>query len=169
MYANDIYRFVDRDMFMRYRGGGVGHLVTRFCNKKLAMDKHPIPHRRRSTQTGNLSVVDKDTQQPGFEGGSDGDEEEDIDKDNREDGDDEDEDTGNENKDEDEDEDEDADESEDGWGSNEDEDEDEGAGKGEDEDEDEDGQGSDKDEDEDGDEDRVGDQRFLSMLGYGAL
>jgi len=136
-------------MFMRYRGGGVGHLVTRFCNKKLAMDKHPIPWRHRRTQSGNTTAVDKDTRQPGFEDGSDGDEEDDIDNDNiehEEEEESDDEDKGNESKDE-------------------DEDEDEGAGAGERED----GLGEDEDEDKDGDQDRDGDQRILSMLGYGAL
>jgi hypothetical protein len=32
-----MYRFVDRDMIMRFRGGGVGHKATRDC-----IDDHPI-------------------------------------------------------------------------------------------------------------------------------
>ncbi|KAI0063164.1 hypothetical protein BV25DRAFT_453896, partial [Artomyces pyxidatus] len=34
--------FVDRDMFMRYRGGGVGHRGTRFCNTALLRDQHVV-------------------------------------------------------------------------------------------------------------------------------
>ncbi|KAH9017840.1 hypothetical protein EDB84DRAFT_1566683 [Lactarius hengduanensis] len=32
--------FSDRDLFMRYRGGGVGHLGTRQCNEFLLADEH---------------------------------------------------------------------------------------------------------------------------------
>ncbi|KAL5482916.1 hypothetical protein ACEPAI_9511 [Sanghuangporus weigelae] len=32
------YRFVDRDMFMRYQGGGVGHKITSHLNEKLLDD-----------------------------------------------------------------------------------------------------------------------------------
>jgi hypothetical protein len=37
-------RFVDRDHFMRQRGGGVGHLSTRHCNKVLLHDKLKLLH-----------------------------------------------------------------------------------------------------------------------------
>lgn len=33
-------RFVDRDMFMRYRGGGVGHFATREAMKPFLLDRH---------------------------------------------------------------------------------------------------------------------------------
>ncbi|KAI0056519.1 hypothetical protein BV25DRAFT_1893990 [Artomyces pyxidatus] len=34
--------FVDRDMHMRYRGGGVGHKATRYCNAVLRRDEHML-------------------------------------------------------------------------------------------------------------------------------
>jgi hypothetical protein len=37
-------RFVDRDHFMRQRGGGVGHLSTRHCNKSLLHDNIALLH-----------------------------------------------------------------------------------------------------------------------------
>ena len=38
--SNIIPRFSDRDLFMQYHGGGVGHLATRQCNRTLLADKH---------------------------------------------------------------------------------------------------------------------------------
>src|ERR1700677_883308 len=40
--SHPIPRFSDRDLFMRYRGGGIGHLATRQCNKTLLADKHTL-------------------------------------------------------------------------------------------------------------------------------
>lgn len=37
-------RFTDRDHFMRQRGGGVGHLSTRYCNNALMQDRHTLLH-----------------------------------------------------------------------------------------------------------------------------
>jgi hypothetical protein len=34
------YRFVDRDMFMRFRGGGVGHRATRQFDGLLQRERH---------------------------------------------------------------------------------------------------------------------------------
>ena len=34
------YRFVDRDMFMRFRGGGIGHKVTRDWDDILQREGH---------------------------------------------------------------------------------------------------------------------------------
>ena len=39
--------FVDRDMFMRYRGGGPCHMITRHLNKELLADSHLRRPRRR--------------------------------------------------------------------------------------------------------------------------
>jgi len=36
-------RFSDRDLFMHYRGGGVGHLATQKYSKILLADKHMDP------------------------------------------------------------------------------------------------------------------------------
>jgi hypothetical protein len=35
-----MYRFVDRDMFMRFRGGGVGHKATRGWDEFLQREGH---------------------------------------------------------------------------------------------------------------------------------
>jgi hypothetical protein len=35
-----MYRFVDRDMFMRFRGGGVGHQATRGWDEFLQREGH---------------------------------------------------------------------------------------------------------------------------------
>jgi hypothetical protein len=41
--SHPVSRFSDRDLFMRYRGGGVGHIATRQCNSALLSDKHALP------------------------------------------------------------------------------------------------------------------------------
>ena len=43
------YSFVDRDMFMRYRGGGIGHKYIREWSSRLAMD-------------GNIAIADELTE-----------------------------------------------------------------------------------------------------------
>lgn len=56
-------RFSDRDIFMRYRGGGVGHLATRQCNKTLFADRHTF---REEPQVGD---EDSEDSEPAGEGG----------------------------------------------------------------------------------------------------
>ena len=38
--SHPVPRFSDQDLFMRYHGGGVGHLATWQCSKTLLADKH---------------------------------------------------------------------------------------------------------------------------------
>lgn len=62
-----IPRFADRDLFMRYRGGGVGHLATRQCNKTLLADEHTL-----------LAEPDDEPAVPEAEPGSDEDSESEV-------------------------------------------------------------------------------------------
>ena len=69
-------RFSDRDLFMRYRGGGVGHLTTRHINQVLLSDKHtPFDE-----NTNIPSLVPPEDQASGTEDEGDGDDEDHNDK-----------------------------------------------------------------------------------------
>jgi hypothetical protein len=62
-------RFVDRDMFMRYRGGGVGHSITRAATNFFKRDRHPRDQNRYQQQD-EMDVDDIDPHQgdDGIEG-----------------------------------------------------------------------------------------------------
>ncbi|KAH9039665.1 hypothetical protein EDB85DRAFT_2141171 [Lactarius pseudohatsudake] len=49
--------FSDRDLFMRYRGGGVGHLATRQSNGVLLADKHTHTPLSETQDTGEIEPV----------------------------------------------------------------------------------------------------------------
>ncbi|KAI0310493.1 hypothetical protein OF83DRAFT_1019709, partial [Amylostereum chailletii] len=65
-----INMFVDRDMFMRFRGGGVGHLSTRHLNRELEDD-------------GEQGEEEHDEEDEDKDGDEDEDEDEDEDGDNK--------------------------------------------------------------------------------------
>ena len=45
-------RFVDRDMFMRFRGGGIGHKPTREATDHFLKDRHPTEEEITSVDEG---------------------------------------------------------------------------------------------------------------------
>ncbi|KLO16710.1 hypothetical protein SCHPADRAFT_822793 [Schizopora paradoxa] len=49
--------FVDRDMFMRYRGGGVGHKVTRSSNRALLEETHAVEPDSEEAELGPPAPV----------------------------------------------------------------------------------------------------------------
>ena len=78
--------FVDRDMFMRYRGGGVGHRVTReamrcLLNDRDVLDKQPFTfeHDHQPFEEGIDDDVPMDDSSSGKESEDDGSEMEDVD------------------------------------------------------------------------------------------
>jgi len=84
-----VYRFVDRDMFMRYRGGGIGHKYMRAIEQVYEnMSRERIHHKQAKRSSARseapVDVDDTDsggegegeptgpqTDQPGGQGGSD--------------------------------------------------------------------------------------------------
>ncbi|KAF6742517.1 hypothetical protein DFP72DRAFT_830415 [Ephemerocybe angulata] len=52
--------FVDRDMFMRYRGGGIGHVTTRAATNTLLGDRDDEDLSRRSPDSSDSSDVEMD-------------------------------------------------------------------------------------------------------------
>lgn len=102
-------RFVDRDMFMRFRGGGIGHKITRDWDEFLQQEGHSIPQdydtdlddddklsERRSEGFNEMSSGEDEVDEIGEvddegkegQGGRDEDESEDEDEEDEEDGDD---------------------------------------------------------------------------------
>lgn len=71
--TQSIPRFSDRDLFMRYRGGGVGHMATRQCNEVLLADKHTLLREEPPAQD---SDSDEEPDEPAGEG-NEGEEEDD--------------------------------------------------------------------------------------------
>lgn len=67
-----VYRFVDRDMFMRYRGGAVGHKSTRNATHCVFNDRDPL-----DKATERREVVEKPNERVGGENDCD----EDVDSD----------------------------------------------------------------------------------------
>ncbi|EEB95967.1 hypothetical protein MPER_04980, partial [Moniliophthora perniciosa FA553] len=67
--------FVDRDMFMRYRGGGIGHSTrndTRFMEEDARYGDKPLP--KYNQETGELLSGDEEMDDDGSEDeGSEGD------------------------------------------------------------------------------------------------
>ncbi len=55
-------RFVDRDMFMRYRGGGVGHSIVRAATEFFKGDRHSRDQ-NRNQQQDEMDVDDIDRHQ----------------------------------------------------------------------------------------------------------
>ncbi len=60
-YLITLNRFVDRDMFMRFRGGGVGHKSTREATNQCLQDRHPT-----EAQLTSENIEDEDME-PGDE------------------------------------------------------------------------------------------------------
>jgi hypothetical protein len=53
------FRFVDRDMFMRFRGGGVGHKTTREATQSFYEDRDAldsVPFTKESERTGMFHI-----------------------------------------------------------------------------------------------------------------
>jgi len=67
------HRFVDRDMFMRYRGGGIGHKYMRVIEERYEnMSRERIHHkeyRRRGARSGEEVSMDLDDANDGDGGG----------------------------------------------------------------------------------------------------
>ena len=84
-----VYRFVDRDMFMRYRGGGIGHKYMRAIEQVYENMSRERIHHKQAKRSSTRSEVPADaddtdsggegegeptgpqTNQPGGQGGSD--------------------------------------------------------------------------------------------------
>jgi len=45
--------FADRDMFIRFRGGGVGHLGTRYLDSRLKVDNHESADEQQDDEENN--------------------------------------------------------------------------------------------------------------------
>ena len=70
-------RFVDRDMFMRFLGGGIGHKVTEHVQQNFVTDRHEDDHETTQNVEGNEPIIEgMDTEPVDYEG--QGDENEDI-------------------------------------------------------------------------------------------
>jgi hypothetical protein len=79
-------RFVDRDMFMRYRGGGVGHKVTRTWDEFLQSDGARIAEEEEDLvveeqeDEENMEVEEHEVDEDEEEESEESDGEEDLDK-----------------------------------------------------------------------------------------
>ena|SRR5271170_234829 len=85
--ANVVSSFVDRDMFMRYLGGGVGHLSTRYLTDRFRDEAQPpaendVDGDVVGAGTGEESEVTDRTEILGEEEEEEGDEEEEEENDN---------------------------------------------------------------------------------------
>jgi hypothetical protein len=81
--TNYSYRFANRDMFMRFRGGGVGHKATRHVDHALSQDVYKTIH-ETIARTGDTNNNDGDEEREGEE---EEEEEAEVADDNGEDGD----------------------------------------------------------------------------------
>ena len=70
--SHPVPRFSDRDLFMRYCGGGVGHLATWQCNKMLLADKHTFQEDPQDSDEDSDNSVGKGTPGEGKEEGNEG-------------------------------------------------------------------------------------------------
>ncbi|KAN0137704.1 hypothetical protein V8E53_004460 [Lactarius tabidus] len=81
-------RFSDRDLFMRYCGGGVRHMATRQCNEVLLADKHTLLQEEPPAQDSDSDEDPDERAREGNEGEEEGDESDDEDEGVREENDD---------------------------------------------------------------------------------
>ena len=61
-YANPSHSFVDRDMFMRFRGGGIGHKVTREWDEFLQREGRKPPPNDEDVEPIDLQPEDSESE-----------------------------------------------------------------------------------------------------------
>lgn len=68
LFSNVSISFVDRDMYMRYRGGGVGHIPTKFDEEAAGSDiELEEDDDLQAGQSGDIPDVDDEAENSGDE------------------------------------------------------------------------------------------------------